>query len=363
MNPEAGDNILPEIQEKAERLVKDRFRYTDMEHPVLEKLSELGVARLARDLAEHPETHKQEVEINEPPSERISDRSPMPLGPLELLVNEVKLPALPQVLIELLRVINDPTSSANALAEVISMDTSLASYLLRIVNSAYYSFPFPIDTVARAVVLIGNREIASLAFSTSFLKMFNESPPAFINMELFWKHNIACGIIARGLAQRCKRKNPARHFVAGLLHDIGRLVIFSNIPELAREVMAVGHDKAILLPEAEHMVLGFDHARFGGALLGKWNFPSTLVSAVLYHHSPHMDEDYDEPGIVHVADIIAKALGLGSSGEFHVPPINTQTWEGLGLSHEELAPLIQGLDGELEATFNILLGLKKTGPS
>jgi hypothetical protein len=110
-------------------------------------------------------------------------------------------------------------------------------------------------------------------------------------------------------------------------------------------------------------VLGFDHARFGGALLGKWNFPSTLVSAVLYHHAPQMDEDHDEPGIVHVADIITKALGLGSSGEFYLPPIDTQTWEGLGLFPEELAPLIQGLDGELESTFNILLGLKKIGPA
>jgi HD-like signal output (HDOD) protein len=280
---------------------------------------------------------------------------------MELLVNEVKLPALPQVLIELLRVINDPTSSATDLADVVSMDSSLASYLLRIVNSAYYSFPFPIDTVARAVVLIGNREIASLAFSTSFLKMFNASPPAFMNLESFWKHNIACGIIARALAQRCQKRNPARHFVAGLLHDIGRLVIFGNIPELAEEVMAVGHQEALLLHEAEQRVLGFDHARFGGSLLGKWNFPSTLVAAVLYHHSPHLEENYEEPGIVHIADIITKALGLGSSGEFYVPPINIQTWEGLDLPHEELIPLIQGLDGELEATFNILLGLKKTG--
>jgi HD-like signal output (HDOD) protein len=361
MNQEPENYRLPEVREKAEKLVKDRFRYSELRHPLLETLFDLGVERAARDLAGNPDTHDPEVEKNESPSARSRDGSPIPLGPLELLVSEIKLPALPQVLIELLRVINDPASSATDLAEVISMDTSLASYLLRIVNSAYYSFPFPIDTVTRAVVLIGNREISSLAFSTSFLKMFKASPAAMLNIELFWKHNIACGIIARALAQHCKKKNPARHFVAGLLHDIGRLVIFSNLPDLAKEIMAVGHEKTLLLTEAEQVVLGFDHARFGGALLGKWNFPSTLVAAVLYHHAPDREERYGEPGIVHIADIITKALGLGSSGQFYVPPVNIQTWEGLRISPEELVPLIRGLDRELEATFDILLGIEKIG--
>jgi putative nucleotidyltransferase with HDIG domain len=233
--------------------------------------------------------------------------------------------------------------------------------LLRIVNSAYYSFPFPIDTIARAVVMIGTQELSVLAFSTSFLKMFSKSPSKFVNIEQFWKHSIACGIFARALAQRCEKSNPDRHFLGGLLHDIGRLAMFSNIPELAEELLAVGHEKDIPLHEAEEDVLGFDHARFGGSLLSKWNFPSTLVAAVGYHHAPHMGEDFDEPGTVHLADIIAKALGIGSSGQFYVPALSQQIWDGLELSSQDLALLIQDLEGELEAKFNILLGMKEFG--
>jgi HD-like signal output (HDOD) protein len=352
------DPVSSEIRDKAEKLVRERFRYVSCEEPVLEALVKFGVDRVARDMADRPEAYTEDTKKDEIPRAHFSDKSEMPLGPLELLINEINLPALPQVLIELLRVINDPNTSAKDLAAVVSLDTSLSSYLLRVVNSAYYNFPFPIDTVTRAVILIGTRELSVLAFSTSFLNLFRKSPSQSINIEQFWKHSIACGITARILARRGKKKNPERHFVAGLLHDIGRLAIFGNIPQLAEDVLAVGREKGMPFYEAEQMVLGFDHARFGGSLLRKWNFPSTLVAAVLHHHVPHMGEDFDEPGTVHLADIIAKAMGVGLSGDFYVPAMDPQAWNGLELCLQDLSPIIQALEEELESTFRILVGMR-----
>ena len=352
-----------EVRGKAEEVVKERFRYADLEHPMVKTLFEFAVAYASRDLAEQPEGSHETGLRKQTAWRRVSEKETIPLGPLELLMNEIKLPALPQVLLELIRVINDPKSSATDLAAIIELDTSLSSYLLRLVNSAYYSFPFPIDTITRAVTLVGTREISALAFSSTFLNMFKQTTSEFINIEAFWKHSIACSIIARALAQRCKKRNPDRHFVGGLLHDIGRLAIFSNIPKLAEELLAVGFEQNTPLYEAEQMVMGFDHGRFGGSLLGKWNFPSTLVAAVRYHHFPQMAENYDEPHTVHIADIAANALGIGGISELCVPPLNTRTWDSLGLHPEDLASIISGLEKELDATFQILTGVKDFGSS
>jgi HD-like signal output (HDOD) protein len=244
--------------------------------------------------------------------------------------------------------------------EVISLDTSLSSHLLRIVNSAYYSFPFPIDTVIRAVTLIGTREISTLALSSSFLNMFKKSSDA-IDVEQFWRHSLGCAIIARALALKSRKSNPDRHFVSGLLHDIGRLVLASNIPEVASRVQAVARAEQVPVSQVEEKVLGFDHSAFGGSLAGKWSFPSTLTKAIRNHHAPYLAQEFSEPATVHVADIVVKALGIGFSGQAQVPPLDGQTWERLGIPEGEFAPSLSGLEQEMEATFAVLLSGKRPG--
>jgi putative nucleotidyltransferase with HDIG domain len=348
----------PEILESAENLVRDRFRYADMEHPAIKTLFEIGIEKMARDMANNPKPYAEEEKQRQMLIDRPLEKQNSKLAPLELFVKEINLPALPQILLELLRVMNDPKSSATDLAKIIALDASLSSVILRMVNSAYYNFPFAIDTIDRAVTLLGIQELTALAFSTSFLKMFKRSSSAFINLEQFWKHSIACGIITRELAKRCKKQNPERHFLAGLLHDIGRLALYSNIPESAGVALAIMFQKDIMLGEAEQTVFGFDHARFGGALMNKWSFPSTLVTAVLNHHTPDMNEGFDEPLTVHLADIIANALGMSTSSQFPLMPLNSKTWDALGLSPEALNPMMIELEPVIDSTFSIFIGSK-----
>lgn len=359
--PVAGD-MTPEIRERAAEVVGNRFSYCGLDHPVLRTLFDMGTERMVRDLAKDPQRLRREKKGEEGPLVRKADAGDSPLRPLELLIKEVKLPALPQVLMELLRVVNDPKSSAKDVTEVISMDTSLSSHLLRIVNSAYYSFPFPIDTVIRAVTLIGTREISTLALSSSFLNMFRKSSDA-IDVEQFWKHSLGCATIARALALKSRKSSPDRHFVSGLLHDIGRLVLASNVPEVALRVQATARTEQSSMFQAEEKVLGFDHGAFGGSLASKWSFPSTLIKAIRNHHAPYLAPEFSEPATVHVADIIVKALGIGFSGQAQVPPLDGQTWERLGIPLEEVAALLTGLEPEMETMFGILLSGKRPGAS
>ena len=314
--------------EEARKRLTERFRLSNLDHPAIKALYELALDLEAKEAPGQEVSPIQAAEKgpHEPPER--TDLSP--LAPLELLVKEVRLPALPQVLIELMQAINDPKSSAQDLSKVIAMDTGLSSNLLRIVNSAYYTFPFPIDNVQRAVALMGTREISLIAFSASFMKMFERAPVECIKMEEFWKHSIACGTMAKGIAARCKMPNPERHFLSGLLHDLGRLVLASHLPEWSANLFEAGRERSLPLYQIEMESCGFDHGRFGATLLKQWHFPSTLVAALYYHHHDEGSEDYDEPATVHVADIMAKALGLGSGDDEHVPPIHSGPWEVLG---------------------------------
>lgn len=341
-----------DIQAKTEALLTHRFRSVDLAHPAMQTLRELGKQTVAKDMAANPSHY---IIPKDAPKPEALKKSPLPQGPVELLVKEIKLPTLPQVLIELQRVLNDPKSSSNDMARVISEDPKLTATLLRIVNSALYSFPNKIDTVSRAVAVIGMRQLSTLAAGTLMLNMFTKVDPSVINLEMFWKHSIACGLISRNLASLSGKGEPERYFVGGVLHDIGRLALFSAMPDLARSVLAELDEKQCQAFEAERKVLGFDHAKLGGMILRKWEFPFSLSAAVVFHHAPQFSEKHDEPKVIHVADIVANGLGYCASRQSLVPPLDMPSWDYLGITPRQLTEMVEDLIPELEAFFSILM--------
>jgi putative nucleotidyltransferase with HDIG domain len=173
-------------------------------------------------------------------------------------------------------------------------------------------------------------------------------------MELFWKHSIGCGIMARAIATHCEVENTERYFVAGLVHDIGRLALFSAEPELAENIINFAGAKRMLLYQAEKSLIGFNHAWLGAAILQQWRFPTALCRAVLFHHFPEKDQENFESDIVHLSDIIIRGLGIGSSGDFYVPPLSLKVLEKLNLPVNILSQVVEGLERELEEAFEIL---------
>jgi len=267
----------------------------------------------------------------------------------KLVLETPAVASLPGVYARLNETVNDPRSSSRDVAGVIAEDTGLAARLLRLANSAFFGFPSRIDTISRAVSLVGTRQLRDLALATSIVEQFQGMPGASVSMESFWRHSLACGVAARILATYRREQNVERFFIAGLMHDIGRLVMFSTIPEMAAEAFAEARSKEQLLYETEREVIGFDHADVGGALLRHWKLPVHTSDAVAFHHRPGVDgATHTDTAIVHVADLISNAMQIGSSGEQFVPPLDTGAWQHLGLPKDILTGTLSELERQYQ---------------
>jgi HD-like signal output (HDOD) protein len=274
----------------------------------------------------------------------------------KLLLRTPSLSSLPSIYTRLNDTVNDPRAASRDVANVIAEDPGLAARLLRLANSAFYGFPSGIDTISRAVTLVGTHQLRDLALATSVIKQFDGMSVNGLSMETFWRHSIACGVAARILATYQCLPNVERFFVAGLMHDIGRLIMFCVIPELAEEAMDIAERNEDLLHRTERTLLGFDHADVGGALLRQWKLPAHTVSAVAWHHKPDADKSLcAEVAVTHVADIIANAIQIGSSGERFVPGLNDDAWKSLGISENILPAMLPDLERQYhDAVMSIL---------
>ncbi len=277
--------------------------------------------------------------------------------PATELVRSVKtIYSLPATFYRITEVVDDPNSSVDDIAEVISSDQSLSIRLLKLANSSFYGFPSKIDTISHAVTLIGGAQLRDLAQATSVISMFKGVPPDIVSMESFWKHSIGVGITSRLLAARRREPNTERFFVSGLLHDIGRLVIFEKLTDKARIFVELAKSKKIALVAAEREVLGFDHTDVGGALAETWNLPARLQEGIRVHHKFSSVARFAlEAAVIHTGDVIAHCLALGTSGENLVPPLNPQAWAQIGLADDDLPILCDEATRQIEEVIQVML--------
>ncbi len=243
----------------------------------------------------------------------------------------------PDVYIKVFDLMESPTAAAEDMGLIISQDPSLTARLLKIVNSPMYSFSSRIDTVSRAVTVVGLRELYSLVVAVSAVKSFSAIPNDVVNMDTFWRHSIYCGIISRLLAKRCHVLHTERLFIAGLLHDIGSLVIYNRAPDIAKRILEIAEGDEEKVFNAELQELGFSHAELGGELLKEWTLPESLQDAVAFHHQPGRAKGGTlEAAIVHIANVLANQSELGAFSEVKVLPaeIDDAAWAATGLNPE-----------------------------
>ncbi len=254
------------------------------------------------------------------------------------------------VLQEMEAVLNDPQSTLSEVGKVIEKDPSLTARLLKLANSSFFGFPSRLETVSEAITLIGIQQVQDLICASTVIEVFNGVSAELVSMASFWKHSLACGVAARLLALERKVPKPEKFFVAGLLHDVGRLALYSRAPEMARKIFTLAQEEKKLVREAEAEVLGFDHAEIAEALLRSWNYPANLIQAVRYHHSPISANPFQlEASLVHIADHLINAMQLGSTGERFAPPLNPRAWERTGFSPEIIASLADSIDDQISA--------------
>lgn len=265
----------------------------------------------------------------------------------EALVADVRgLISLPEIAIQINRMVDDPQSSANDIGELISRDPSLTARLLRIANSPFFGLSTKVATVNRAVTLIGTKQLRDLVIATSAVGSFKNIPNQLVSMDDFWYHSLYCALAARTLGQRRLLPHADSLFVAGLLHDIGQLVIFHRLPEQARAALqlSVEDPHAVDMHQAELEILGFDHAQVGGLLLQQWHLPALLQECVALHHRPTAARQFPaEVAIVHIANVIATLAEINSLNLEDVPVIEPKAWKQAGLKDDVIEPVMRDI--------------------
>lgn len=277
-------------------------------------------------------------------------------APGDLLKGYVEVASLPTIFARVNEAVNNPRSSLMEIGKIISEDGGLTARLLKLVNSPFFSFPQRIDSIPQAIGILGTQQLRDLALATSVIKMFQGIPVDLIDMERFWKHSIGVGIAARTLAAFRREANVERFFVAGVLHDIGRLVMYMKIPDLSRAALVAAKENGELLYRTEEQVIGFDHAAVGGALMQAWRLAVLQEEVVAFHHRPELATRFPvETATVHVADILAHSMGMGTSGEQYVPPLHPAAWARLELPVSVLAPALEQIDRQYEEAVKMIL--------
>ncbi|MFQ5481751.1 MAG: HDOD domain-containing protein, partial [Nitrospinaceae bacterium] len=273
-----------------------------------------------------------------------------------LVAESSRLSSLPEIFFMINEVINDPNSSFGDVARVIGFDASLSVRLLKIVNSPFYSFPNKIETITHAISIVGTEQLRDLALATTMFSTFEGISHEQVDMNSFWRHSLGCGIIARILALHCRQTNSERFFLTGILHDIGRLILLENLPGETFKVLASFQEKDRLLYEIELEHLGFHHGEVGAALCRAWHLSPTLQEVIACHHHPDQAKKFPlETGILHLSNLMATAMGLGTSGDPRVPPLNAGVWDKLGLTLDHLAMLWDQVEPQYTETVDLVL--------
>ena len=357
--PEIDDSaaeLFTETLARCRELLRVRFAALDLSSPFGGTVFELATRRAAsRVLSEglDLDTVQEAPALScRPPEQSLFGTKEV--DPATLVRGEVELATLPEVHVRVLKALQAENSSPQELAAIIGRDPGLSAKLLRLVNSPHYGSRTPIDTIGRAVAMVGQKELTSLVLGLAALSAFSDIAPGLWDMRAFWRHAAACGVYAALLSAACPGTTPDRVFVGGLLHDIGQLVILCKLPAAAGRALLLSRVEGIPLHEAETAVLGFDHTAVSRALLAGWNFPSSLSAMVVGHHEPDGRQETRETALVHIADILATAWSWPAFTGAPVPALCEAAWRATGLSETLLADVAETGDeriGEIESVF------------
>lgn len=263
------------------------------------------------------------------------------------------LPSLPTVVMELLASIEQEDVNLDALAHGIAQDQALTAKTLRVANSSFYGMAHQITTITEAIAVLGFRAVRSLATTAALVGTFDSHKLGRINFAPFWRHSVATAVCARELTKHLQL-NTEHAYTAGLLHDIGRLVLVTQFQTAYEDVMAYRslHDCTLL--EAERAVLNLDHAAVGHAMTAHWKFPEGMQDAIANHHSPTLAPSQTLPRVLQVADALAHALDFSGDEDDLVPDLPPATWQLLGLDDTTLLAVMADSERQFEGASLVL---------
>lgn len=261
------------------------------------------------------------------------------------------IPTLPVVIDKLTRLLQNPKTSAEEVGKAITTDQALASKVLKLVNSAFYGFPGRISTITHAIVILGFSTVKNVVLTASIFDAFRKHGTGIdgFDLEHFWLHSIACGAAAQSIAKTTGNNQKEECFIAGLIHDIGKIILCQYLPDDFRDAYLYTKEHSVLFFDSERALFDVTHQEIGGFIAQRWNLPKDLQNSVKFHHDPSPTRDhYTMTAIVHCADIFIRALGYGNGGDNKIPVMNEHVWKSLGLDSIPLNQLFESINDEIE---------------
>lgn len=265
----------------------------------------------------------------------------------QLMAASEKLASFPSVVRELNQAINDPYRSLEEISQIIAEDPGLCARILKIANSSFYNFPYPINTITRAVTVIGTRQIRDLVTASQIMVLLDgKGERDGMDLDAFWRHSIGCAVAARVLAVWRREANVESYYLTGLLHDVGHLLLQAAIPKEVRAFRAFAREREALLHVLERDFFGWDHGQAGGEMLKRWNLPLSLCLPVMDHHDfAGRPNPYPvETAILHVADILTAGMHRCGGMRCFVPPVEPEAWRLIGLPASTVPSLLSQME-------------------
>jgi putative nucleotidyltransferase with HDIG domain len=276
----------------------------------------------------------------------------------KILAHINNLPTLPTVYSAISEAMQNPLVTTDEIARIISSDQSTAFKVIKVANSAYYGFTTKIDTISNAIFYLGFNEIKNLVLAVSIMNMFSKNKLLLKFKPVdFWAHSIAVGVASRLIGESVGNINLDNYFLAGVLHDIGKLIFFEYISDEYANVLTYSEESAIEIREAELKILGINHQTIGGLVADQWKLPSNIKNVIRYHHNPNIVTSADKlmVSVIHLADILVKSLCLGYSGDNFVPRPDKEIVANLKLPDDIFHKIYNILVAEFQQTSAMLL--------
>lgn len=265
------------------------------------------------------------------------------MDPCAIVTDVRSIFSLPDVVIRINELIDSGEATNTELERVILNDPALTAKLLRFANSSYFGLSGKVETVLRAISIIGHKELRNMVIASSVTATFKGIPSDLANMDTFWYHSVTCGVTARLLASSVDSRE--RFFIAGLLHGVGRLILFSQFPKESAKILSCANQGADAVIDAERKIFGFTHAQLGAELLRQWRLPLNIWKMVELQFAPMKDEahKYDASTLcaaVNIANFIQPCINQKINSEKAIPAHAFEAWSLLSLSPELIESII-----------------------
>jgi HD-like signal output (HDOD) protein len=258
------------------------------------------------------------------------------------LVNQIdSLPTLSDVVQKLMLNLYDSNTNSEVLAKSLSSDTALVSKILKLVNSAYYGFPKKISTISQAIVFLGFNSLKNIVLTASVFNSFDgNGKTGSYDRKRFWEHSLACAVMSKILSKHVRAGLPEEAFIAGLVHDIGKIVIDQYVHDKFVQIIKYIDQNNVEFQTAEQEILGTNHSEIGNWLCEKWNFPAIFLDSIYYHHSPeNSTSNKTLVTIVYLANNWAKLEGFGIPSAERKAPLDNRYLDFLNISEDEMLEL------------------------